>query len=395
MMVPRPAYLKELDSLRDKQIIKILTGVRRCGKSTILQLYQQQLLSEGIQKDQIQMLNFEDLGLAKITNYLDLYKHIEAKLLPNKMNYIFLDEIQDIPHFEKALDSLFIKKNVDLYITGSNAFMLSGELATLLSGRYIEIPVYPFSFKEFRQTTPELSKSESFARYLDNGGFPFATELKDDNTYFSYIQGIVNTVLIKDILSRVERGNAKLLEEIAAFLTDVSGSLITPTKIANTLTSSGLKTSSITVMSYLDRLTNAYLFYQCNRYDISGKKYLQINSKYYPVDPALRRALLGQKRPNMGSRLENIVYLELKRRGYEVYVGTLGTKEVDFVAIHDGIKEYYQVSLTVQGEKTYQREIAPFLKIKDNYPKILLTEDSGNYDDNGIEQKNVIDWLLQ
>lgn len=394
-MIPRPTYLKELDNLRDQHIIKILTGVRRCGKSTILQLYRQQLLNQGIQKDQIQMLNFEDLGLAPITNYLDLYRYIEARILPDKMNYIFLDEIQDVTHFEKALDSLFIKKNVDLYVTGSNAFMLSGELATLLSGRYIEIPVYPFSFKEFIETTPNLSRSESFAKYLTNGGFPFSTELRDENTYLSYVQGIINTVLIKDILSRVKRWNARLLEAIAAFLTDTSGSLITPTKIANTLTSNGLKTSSMTVISYLDRLTNAYLFYQCNRYDIAGKRYLQINNKYYYVDPALRRALVGQKRPNMGSRLESIVYLELKRRGYEVYVGTLGAKEVDFVAIHDGLKEYYQVSLTVQDEKTYHREIAPFLEIKDNYPKILLTEDPGNYDDNGIEQKNVIDWLLK
>lgn len=394
-MIPRPVYLKELDSLRDKQIIKILTGVRRCGKSTILQLYRQHLIKEGIKENQIQMFNFEDLGLAAITNYLDLYRHIEAKLLPDRMNYIFLDEIQDVPHFEKALDSLFIKKNVDLYVTGSNAFMLSGELATLLSGRYIEIPVYPFSFKEFSQTTPHLSKTESFAKYLNKGGFPFSTELQDENTYLSYIQGIINTVLIKDILAHLQRGNAKLLEAIATFLTDTSGNLITPTKIANTLKSTGLQTSPMTVISYLDRLAKSYLFYQCNRYDIAGKKYLQINSKYYAVDPALRRALVGQKRPNMGSRLENVVYLELNRRGYEVYVGNIADKEVDFVAIHDGVKQYYQVSLTVKDKKTYAREIAPFLAIKDNYPKILLTEDQGNYDDNGIEQKNVIDWLLQ
>ncbi|WP_297817902.1 ATP-binding protein [uncultured Lactobacillus sp.] len=394
-MIPRPTYLNQLEKLRDKQIIKVLTGVRRSGKSTILQLFRHQLLKEGVDDTQIQTLNFEDLGLAEIKNYLDLFNHINDRLMPNKMNYIFLDEIQDIPNFEKAVDSLFIKKNVDLYITGSNAFMLSGELATLLSGRYIEIPVYPYSFKEYVQTVPDLTKQESFTHFLNRGGFPFATELQDDNTYISYIQGVVNTVLIKDILARVKRGNATLLEAIAAFLTEANGSLVTPTKIANTLTSNNLKTSTITVLSYLEKLVNSYLFYQCNRFDIVGKKYLQINSKYYPVDPALRRALLGQKRPNMGSRLENIVYLELKRRGYEVYVGSLGTKEIDFVAIHDGVREYYQVSLTVQDEKTYKREIAPFLEVKDNYPKILLTEDPGSYDDNGITQKNVIDWLLE
>lgn len=394
-MISRPTYLEKLDQLRDKQIIKVLTGVRRSGKSTILELYQDKLLKEGVLSEQIQVLNFEDLGLAEITDYLELYKHVEEHLIPDKMNYVFLDEIQEVPHFEKAVDSLFIKKNVDLYITGSNAFMLSGELATLLSGRYIEIPVYPFSFKEFFESESNVSKSESFAHYLDRGGFPFAVELQDDNTYLSYVQGIVNTVLVKDILSRLQRGNATLLEAIAAFLTDTSGSLVTTSKIANTLTSNKISTSTATVISYLEKLVNSYLFYQCNRYDIAGKKYLQINSKYYPVDPALRRALLGQKRPNMGSRLENIVYLELKRRGYEVYVGSLGNKEVDFVAIKDGVREYYQVSLTVQDEKTYQREIAPFLAIKDNFRKILLTQDLGNYNDNGIEQKNVIDWLLE
>lgn len=393
-MIPRPEYLKELAQLKDKQIIKVLTGVRRSGKSTILELYKNNLLEQGVAPAQIQVLNFEDLGLADITDYLKLYQHINERLVSNKMNYIFLDEIQDIPHFEKAVDSLFIKKNVDLYITGSNAFMLSGELATLLSGRYIEIPVYPFSFKEYFSAVPASSKTEAFMQYLEQGGFPFAMELQDNNTYLSYVQGIINTVLVKDILSRLQRGNATLLEAIAAFLTDTSGSLINTSKIANTLTSNNIKTTNATVVSYLEKLVNSYLFYKCDRYDIAGKKYLQINSKYYPVDPALRRALLGQKRPNFGSRLENVVYLELKRRGYEVYVGVLGNTEVDFVAIKNGIREYYQVSLTVQDEKTYQREIRPFLEIKDNYRKILLTQDPGNYNDNGIEQQNIIDWLL-
>lgn len=394
-MLPRPKYIDKLNKLRDKQIIKVLTGVRRSGKSTILKLYQEQLLKVGVKQEQIQVLNFEDLGLATITDYLKLYQYIDQRLIPDKMNYIFLDEIQDIPHFEKVIDSLFIKQNVDLYVTGSNAFMLSGELATLLAGRYIEIPVYPFSFKEFLASVSELSHQEAFNRYLERGGFPFATELEDENTYLSYIQGIINTVLVKDILARMQRGNTTLLEHIAAFLTDTNGNLITPTKVANVLSNNGVKATSATVMAYIEKLVDSYLFYRCDRYDIAGKKYLRINNKYYMVDPSLRRALLGQKRPNMGNRLEGIIYLELIRRGYEVYVGNLGKKEVDFVAIRDGIREYYQVSLTVQNEKTYQREIAPFLEIKDNYPKILLTEDPGSYDDNGISQVNVIDWLLK
>lgn len=393
-MVPRNSYLDTLDKLRDKQIIKVLTGVRRSGKSTILKLYQKKLINSGISNTQIQTLNFEDLDLVTIKTYLDLYNYINNRLIPDQMNYIFIDEVQSIPNFEKALDSLYIKKNVDLYVTGSNAFMLSGELATLLSGRYIEIPVYPFSFKEFLQTATG-SKERAFSIYLERGGFPFATELDDDNTYLSYIQGIINTVLVKDILTRLNRGNATLLNAIASFLTEANGSLVTPAKIANTLTSNGIKTSNTTVLSYLEKLVDSYLFYQCNRYDIAGKKYLQINSKYYPVDPSLRRALLGQRRPNMGSRLENIVFMELKRRGYEVYVGSLRNKEIDFVALKDGVRQYYQVSLTVQDDKTYNREIAPFLAIDDNYQKILLTQDPGNYNDNGIEQRNVIDWLLE
>ena len=325
-MLPRPKYIDKLNKLRDKQIIKVLTGVRRSGKSTILKLYQEQLLKVGVKQEQIQVLNFEDLGLATITDYLKLYQYIDQRLIPDKMNYIFLDEIQDIPHFEKVIDSLFIKQNVDLYVTGSNAFMLSGELATLLAGRYIEIPVYPFSFKEFLASVPELSHQEAFNRYLERGGFPFATELEDENTYLSYIQGIINTVLVKDILARMQRGNTTLLEHIAAFLTDTNGNLITPTKVANVLSNNGVKATSATVMAYIKKLVDSYLFYRCDRYDIAGKKYLQINNKYYMVDPSLRRALLGQKRPNMGNRLEGIIYLELIRRGYEVYVGNLGKK---------------------------------------------------------------------
>lgn len=216
-MLPRPKYIDKLNKLRDKQIIKVLTGVRRSGKSTILKLYQEQLLKVGVKQEQIQVLNFEDLGLATITDYLKLYQYIDQRLIPDKMNYIFLDEIQDIPHFEKVIDSLFIKQNVDLYVTGSNAFMLSGELATLLAGRYIEIPVYPFSFKEFLTSVPELSHQEAFNRYLERGGFPFATELEDENTYLSYIQGIINTVLVKDILARMQRGKYYLVGTYCSF----------------------------------------------------------------------------------------------------------------------------------------------------------------------------------
>lgn len=391
MLVPRPTYLQKLEKLANKQIIKVLTGVRRCGKSRLLQLFQQQLLADGVQPEQIQAINFEDLAFSKLTDYQELYRYLSQRLLPDQMNYIFLDEIQNVPNFEKAVDSLFIKSNVDLYITGSNAFMLSGELATLLSGRYIEIPL---SFKEFAQAKPDQSLQESYQQYLLRGGFPFALQLPDDESFRDYIDGVVNTVLVKDVLARKDKSDSTLVRRLAAFLTDTAGSLTSPKKIAGTLTSMGEKTTPNTVASYLELLENAFLFYRCDRFDIGGKKYLSINPKYYPVDISLRRALVGQKRPNKGSRLEAIVYQELRRRGYEIYVGVMQQTEVDFVVVKDGRREYYQVSLSLDDEQTYQREVRSLRLIDDNYPKIILTEDPGHFDDQGISQVNIIDWLM-
>lgn len=394
MLVPRPTYLQKLEKLANKQIIKVLTGVRRCGKSSLLQLFQQQLLADGVQPEQIQAINFEDLAFSKLTDYQELYRYLSQRLLPDQMNYIFLDEIQNVPNFEKAVDSLFIKSNVDLYITGSNAFMLSGELATLLSGRYIEIPVYPLSFKEFVQAKPDQSLQESYQQYLLRGGFPFALQLPDDESFRDYIDGVVNTVLVKDVLARKDKSDSTLVRRLAAFLTDTAGSLTSPKKIAGTLTSMGQKTTPNTVASYLELLENAFLFYRCDRFDIGRKKYLSINPKYYTVDISLRRALVGQKRPNKGSQLETIVYQELRRRGYEIYVGVMQQTEVDFVVVKDGRREYYQVSLSLDDEQTYQREVRSLRLIDDNYPKIILTEDPGHFDDQGISQVNIIDWLM-
>ncbi|MDR3156877.1 MAG: ATP-binding protein [Lactobacillales bacterium] len=392
-MIVRSNYIEKILKTKEKKIIKVLTGVRRCGKSTILTMFQNELKAQGVKEEQIQGYNFEDLAFNDLLNYHSLYDRITSTLIEGKMNYIFLDEIQLVPEFEKAIDSLFIKENVDLYITGSNATMLSGELATLLSGRTIEIQVYPLSFEEFYRNH-EDDKYQAFQHYLDNGGFPFTTEIQDEETYKDYVNGIVNTVLVKDVLSRKKRSDTILVEQIARFLTDITGNFVTIKKIADTLTSLGQKTTSETVLSYIASFQEAFLFYRTDRYDVIGKRYLSINSKYYPVDQALRRALLGSKRPNLGNRLENIVYMELRRRGYEIYVGNVGELEVDFVTIKDGITEYYQVSLTVANDKTYTREALPLKAIKDNYRKILLTQDLGNYNDAGIEQVNVVDWLL-
>ncbi len=392
-MIRRETYLSDLERLKDKRFIKVLTGVRRSGKSTLLALFQEQLITDQVSQTQIQSYNFEDLALADYLDYRKLYEKITDNLLADQMNYIFLDEIQMVPEFERVLDSLFIKENVDLYVTGSNAYMLSGELATLLSGRYVELKVYPLSFVEFFSALGG-DKATVFQRYLEFGGFPYVTEIPDELTYRDYISGIVNTVLIKDVLQRKQRSDATLVEQLAKYLTDSSGSLVTIKKIADTLTSMGQKTTSDTVSTYLSGFQEAYLFFRADRYDIAGKKYLSINSKYYPVDQSLRKVLLGNKRPNFGHRLEGVVYLELLRRGYQVFIGNIGEFEINFVAQKNGVTEYYQVSLTVEDDRTYQREVRPFQSIQDNYRKILLTMDNGRYNQEGIEQLNIIDWLL-
>ncbi len=393
-MIARPHYINTLRSMKDTQLIKVLSGVRRSGKSTILELFAQSLRSEGVGSEQIQMINFEDLANADLLNYTTLHDTIAGALVAGKMNYIFLDEIQQVPHFERAVDSLFIKGNVDLYITGSNAFLLSGELATLLSGRYVTIPVLPLSFAEYWSSCQEGDEYSAFQTYLERGGFPYATQINDDHTYKAYIDGILASVLIKDVLSRHTLANSSLLERLARFLTDSSGSLVSIKKIADTLTSMGEKTTGATVASYLTSLTDAFLVYRCDRFDISGKRYLSTQAKYYPVDQALRRALLGRKRPDYGHRLEGVVYIELIRRGYAVYIGNIKNLEVDFVAQKDGVTEYYQVTQSVAQQEVYEREIAPFLLIRDNYRKILLSEDRGSYNDRGLEQHNIVDWLL-
>ncbi len=396
-MIERTEYLQVLRKMKDKEFIKVITGVRRSGKSTILQLWQEELRAQDVSEGQIQMFNFEDLANDVYLDYRVLYQRIEEHLQANAMNYVFLDEIQMVDQFERVLDSLFIKKNVDLYVTGSNAYMLSGELATLLSGRCVEIKVLPLSFAElysYEERENGLATSVVFEQFLERGGFPYASMIEDDQTYLSYVNGIVNTVLVKDILTRKKLSNATLVEELARFLADTSGSVISIKKIADTLTSKGYKTSSDTVAGYLDAFTEAYLFYRCDRFDLHGKKLLSRGSKYYPVDPAIRRALLGRKRPDYGHRLEGVVYLELTRRGYDVYVGSIENGEVDFIAQKDGATEYYQVSASVLDNGVYQRESEPLGQIQDNYPKIILTMDAGTYNDQGLLQMNMIDWLL-
>ena len=399
-MIQRTEYLDNLKALKDKQVIKVIAGVRRCGKSTLFELYIDDLKKMGTEDSQIISINLEDLENANLLDYKALYNHIKDKLVPDKMNYIFIDEVQKCVGFEKAVDSLFIKKNCDVYITGSNAYLLSGELATLLSGRYIQIDMLPFSFKEYYEATKKSGKSkqELFDAYLRYGSFPYVAYLENDEKIISqYIEGVYNTILIKDVATREKINDITVLENILKTVASSIGSPISTKKISDTLVSSGRKISPNTVESYLRALTDSYILYNAARYDIKGRQFLKTLGKYYFVDTGIRNHIISQSAKDLGHLLENVVYLELLRRKNRVNIGKLAEKEVDFVATNMNEVEYYQVCASVLDEKTLERELAPLKEIKDNYPKILLTLDDigngANYE--GIRQINVIDWLLE
>lgn len=398
-MIERKQYLDNLISLRDKQIIKVITGVRRCGKSTLFELYINYLKNIGISDNQIIFVNLEDIENSNLLDYMSLYNHIKSKIVPDKMNYIFIDEVQKCREFEKAVDSLFIKKNCDVYITGSNAYLLSGELATLLSGRYIQIDMLPFSFKEYYSAVKDSGKSKRtiFDEYLMYGSFPYIPYLDNNEKIIrQYIEGIYNTILIKDVATREKINDIFVLESILKTIASSIGSPISTKKISDTLISAGRKISANTVDAYLRALTDSYILYNATRYDIKGRQYLKTLGKYYFVDTGIRNMILSQSARDLGHLLENIVYLELLRRKNKVNIGKLAEKEVDFVTTEFDTVEYYQVSASVLDENTLARELAPLREIRDNYPKILLTLDeigaNSNYD--GIKHINVIEWLL-
>ena len=395
-MINRPEYLEELISFKDKDLIKVVTGIRRCGKSTLFDLYCDYLLENGVSEEQIIRLNLEDADYDFITNYKELHDYIKEKLVKDKMNYVFIDEVQVIDMFEKACDSLYIKDNVDLYITGSNANLLSGELATLLSGRYVEIKMLPLSFKEYISYTGEVDLLRKYLDYTTKSSFPYTLKLDNSKEIRSYLDGIYNTIVIKDIVERKKIQDISQLQSVIKFMFDNVGNLCSSTKIANTMTSAGKNISVPTVESYLESLVEAFVLYKASRYDVKGKQHLTTGAKYYLSDIGLRYYLLGSKRVDDGAILENIVYLELIRRGYEVYVGKFDEREVDFVAINETGEEYYQVSYTVRDEDTLKRELASLESINDHNPKYLLTMDFTPYTShNGIKQINVLEWLLK
>ncbi|HBG37678.1 MAG TPA: ATPase [Clostridiaceae bacterium] len=396
-MIERKEYLEDLISFKDKKLIKVITGIRRCGKSTMLELFQTYLKENGIEDEQITTVNLEDGDYRGIRTSEALYEYVESKLINNKKNYVFLDEVQQVKNFQEAVDWLYAKKNVDLYITGSNAFLLSGELATLLSGRYVEIKMLPLSFKEYVSAYPNNTNIAAlYMNYLQNSSFPGTLELTRKQDIRTYLEGIYNTILIKDIVTRKKISDPSMLQSVVEFMFDNIGNMCSSTKIANAMTSSGRKISVPTVESYLSALTDSFIIYKVGRYDIKGKQYLATGFKYYVADIGLRYFILGTRQADMGHILENIVYLELLRRGYEVYVGKVGSTEVDFIAINAEGKEYYQVSQTVMEEQTLKRELSPLDAIKDHNPKYLLTMDYTPLTSyNGIKQINVLDWLMK
>jgi predicted AAA+ superfamily ATPase len=399
-MLQRKEYLNKLISFREKQVIKVVTGVRRCGKSMLLSLYMDYLKSTGVGDSQIIYVNLEDIEYEPLFEYRQLYSYINERLCPDKYTYVFIDEVQNCKNFEKAVDSLFIKKNVDVYITGSNAYLLSSELATFLSGRYVTIDMLPFSFAEYCEVINDNSKSknEKFNNYIRYGSFPYVAFLGDDeNVIYPYIDGIYNTIIIKDVAKRRSITDIPLLESIIRFMTDSIGSPISTKKISDTINSSGRKVSVNTVDNYMQALTDSYIFYKAERFDIKGCQHLKTLGKYYLVDTGIRNLLLPGKSSDLGHLLENVVYLELLRRGYKVSIGKLAEKEVDFVAADRNGVVYFQVSASVTNENTLRRELEVLQRIKDNHPKILLTLDEvgANTNHNGIRQLNAIDWLLQ
>ena len=397
MIVERKEYLDKLISWKDKRIIKIVTGVRRCGKSMLLKIYQNYLKNQGIDENQIIAINFEDLDYEELTDYKKLYAYLKERLIEGKMTYIFLDEIQNVENFPKVLDSLYIKEYVDIYVTGSNAYMLSSEIATMISGRYVQIEMLPLSFKEYVESTGSMNdRGIKYAEYLQNSSFPYTLELKNQPEQIrEYLEGIYNTIVVKDIVSRKKVTDTMMLKSVLRFVFDNIGNPLSSKKIADTMTSEGRKIDTRMVEKYLEAFSERYIIYQAKRYNIKGKQYLKTLEKYYVVDIGLRYMLLGNRQVDAGHILENIVYLELLRRGYEVYVGKIDTFEVDFVAQKSQEMIYYQVALSVHDEKTLQRELRPLQAIRDHYPKMILTMDEEpeeQYD--GIRRINARDWLL-
>ena len=399
MKIERKEYFDKLIGYKDKKIIKVITGVRRCGKSTLLNMFQDYLKAQSVTDEQIIYINFEDYEFESLWDPKALYAYLKERIIPGKMTYLIMDEIQNVQDFQRVVDSFFIKDNIDIYITGSNAYMLSGELSTLLTGRFVKIEMLPFSFYEFVQANSmEDNLERAYQKYIETSSFPYTIYLDEkSNQVREYLKGIYDTIILKDVVSRKKIADVMMLESVIRFLANNIGNPLSTKKISDTMTSDGRKINVKTVESYVSSLMESYIIYQAKRYDVKGKQYLKTLEKYYLVDIGLRNALLGSKaNTDVGHILENVIYLELIRRGYDVYVGKLDQVEVDFVAQNYNGIEYYQVSASVRDENTLERELRPLKMIQDNYPKYILTLDNdpeGDFD--GIRRINALDWLMK
>ena len=398
MRIERTEYLEQLQAWRGKQIIKVITGVRRCGKSVLMEMYADWLKEQGVPEERIFQVNLEKLDFEALCQPSALHSYVKERLSPKEMTYVFIDEVQLCENFPRVVDSLYITPNTDIYITGSNATLLSHELATLLSGRYVEIRMLPFSFREFAVAHPEIRERQKlYVEYTSTSSFPYAMELSGEARELdSSLEGIYNTILVKDVMTRRRIQDPMVLSSVAKFVFSSIGSELSIKRIADTLTSGNRKTDSKTVEKYLSALLESFVIYGAERYDIKGKQLLKTQEKYYVVDLGLRRHLLGGQQQDAGHILENVVYLELLRRGGQVRIGKIGGLEVDFVVETSNGLEYYQAAATVRDSSTLERELAPFGKIRDNHPKFLLTLDEDPSDNiDGIRKLNVLDWLLQ
>ena len=394
--IERASYLNKLIAFNDKNLIKVITGIRRCGKSTIMEIYRDWLKEQGVSIDQIVYLNFEDYDNFELRNPKNLYAYIKPLLIEDKMNYLFFDEIQHVQDFPDIINSLNLKPNVDIYITGSNAYMLSSEIATLLSGRYIEIAMQPLSFKEYVDGTGEYDNlQKAYNDYITKSSFPYTLELNTNSEVSDYLTGLYNTIVVKDIMSRKRLPDVMMLESVIRFTADNIGNILSTKRIADIMTADGRKIDQKTVERYLNSLCETFFVYEAKRYNIKGKQLLKTLGKYYLVDIGLRRMLLGSRSFDAGRILENVVYLELLHRQKKVYVGKNDNLEVDFVAIDENNIAYYQVAATVRDESTLKRELASLQQINDQYPKYILTlDDDPVADYDGIKRINALKWMM-
>ena len=395
-MIARKDYMDLLIGYRDKQVIKIITGIRRCGKSTLLALFQQYLTEDGVKPENIITVNFEDYDHRSLCDPGALHDYIKAHMAAKYKTYVFLDEIQNVPEFQRVVDSLYLRKNLDLYLTGSNAWLLSGDLATLLSGRYVEIEMLPLSFREYVSAAGAGDLPRQYIEYLENSSFPGALEFTGNQKHIlGYLQGIYDSVVLKDVVGRYKIQDTMMLESLIRFAFDNIGSQLSTKSISNAMNADSRKIDVKTVERYLRALMDSYILYQTKRYNVKGKQYLKTLEKYYAVDIGMRYLLLGRRGADVGHILENVVYLELLRRGYQVYVGKVDELEVDFVAMDQAGRSYFQVAATVRDQTTLERELAPLRKISDHYPKYILTLDEDpDADYEGIRKIRALDWLM-